>query len=316
MPENYDLLIERISSSAGVDKSEIEKRVEARRAKLSGLISKEGAAQIIAAELGVKFDNVQLKISELMGGMKKINVVAKIINIFPVRSFDKNGRSGKVANIIVADETGNVKVVLWDTNHIDLIEGGILKQGDSVEIVNASTREGEIHLSGFSELKKSARVIEGVKTDRNYVEKTIDGLQEGIGVSVRGVVVQVFTPRFFSVCPECGKKVNAETDGFSCVAHGRVSPKERALLNFIIDDGTESLRIVLFSDQLEKMISLEKLKDAMAFVDFKTDFLGTEFTVKGIVKRNSLFNILEMVGHDISKSDPELLIQCLDKKEL
>jgi len=314
MPENYELLIERISNSSGVDKSEIERRVEARRAKLSGLISKEGAAQIIAAELGVRFDNVQLKVSELMGGMKKVNLVAKIINIFPVRSFDKNGRKGKVANFIVADKTGNTKVVLWDTNHIDLIEKGEIKQGDVIEITNASTREGEIHLSGFSELKKSLQTIEEVKMEKNFSEKTIETLQEGSIASVRATVVQVFTPRFFSVCPECGKKANAEADGFSCIAHGRISPKERALLNFVLDDGTETIRVVLFSDQLEKLISMEKLKDGIAFVEFKTDFLGTEITVKGTVRRNILFNNLEMTGQEISRVDPELLVQQLENK--
>lgn len=313
MPENYDLLIDRIASSAGVDKLEIERRVEARRAKLSGLISKEGAAQIIAAELGVRFDNVQLKISELMGGMKRLNLVAKVINIFPVRSFNKNGRSGKVANLIVADQTGNVKVVLWDTNHIDLIENSIIKAGDVIEIENASTREGEIHLSGFSGLKKSSQEIEGVKTERNFAEKTIDSLQEGSGVSIRGVVVQVFTPRFFSVCPECGKKANAQADGFSCLEHGKISPKERALLNFVVDDGSDSLRVVLFSDQLEKLISMDKLKDGMAFVDFKTDFLGTEVMIKGVVRKNALFNTIELTGQDVSRVDPDLLVQQLEK---
>jgi ssDNA-binding replication factor A large subunit len=314
MPENYDLLLERISSSAGIDKAEIEKRVEARRAKLSGLISKEGAAQIIAAELGVKFDNVQLKISELMAGMKKVNVVGKVISIFPVRSFDKNGKSGKVANFMIADETGNSRVVLWDTNHISLIENEEIKQGDVVQITNASTREGEIHLSGFSDLKKSNVVIEGVvKTEKSFVEKTIENLQEGNNVSVRGVVVQVFTPRFFSVCPNCGKKVTADADGFLCVEHGKVLPTERALLNFVIDDGTESLRVVLFSDQLEKLISLEKLKDGLAFVDFKTDFLGTEVSIKGSVRKNALFNNLELTGNELVKVDPNILADSLEK---
>jgi len=313
MLENYDLLLERISSSAGLEKAEIEKRVEARRAKLSGLISKEGAAQIIAAELGVKFDNVQLKISELMAGMKKVNVLGKVISIFPVRSFNKNGKSGKVANFIIADETGNSRVVLWDTNHIDLIENGEIKQGDVVQITNASTREGEIHLSGFSELKKSDVVISGVKTERSFTEKTIDSLQEGNGVSVRGVVVQVFTPRFFSVCPNCGKKVVADAEGFSCAEHGKVSPTERALLNFVIDDGTDSLRVVLFSDQLEKLASLDKLKDGIAFVDFKTDLLGTEVIIKGIVKRNALFNNLELTGNELTKVDPNVLADSLEK---
>jgi ssDNA-binding replication factor A large subunit len=314
MPENYDLLLERISSSAGLDKAEVEKRVEARRAKLSGLISKEGAAQIIAAELGVKFDNVQLKISELMAGMKKVNVVGKVISIFPVRSFDKNGKSGKVANFIIADETGNSRVVLWDTNHIALIENGEIKQDDVVQITNASTREGEIHLSGFSEIKKSNQTISGVvKTEKNFAEKTIESLQEGNSVSVRGVVVQVFTPRFFSVCSSCGKKVVADAEGFVCAEHGKVNPTERALLNFVIDDGTDSLRVVLFSDQLEKLIPMEKLKDGLAFVDFKTDFLGTELSIKGTVRKNALFNNLELTGNEIIKVDPTVLSEMLEK---
>lgn len=314
MPENYDLLVDRISSSAGISRDEIIKRIEARRAKLSGLISKEGAAQIIAAELGVKFDNVQLKISELMAGMKKVNVVGKVISIFPVRSFDKNGKSGKVANFIIADETGNSRVVLWDTNHIDLIEKEEIKQGDVVQITNASTREGEIHLSGFSELKKSGVVIDGVKTEKSFSEKSIDSLQEGNSVSVRGAIVQIFTPRFFSVCSSCGKKVVVDSEGFSCAEHGRVTPSERALLNFIIDDGTDSLRVVLFSDQLEKLISLEKLKDNLAFVDFKTDLLGSEVMIRGSVRRNALFNNLELTGSDLTKVDPSVLVESLEKQ--
>ncbi len=313
MPENYDLLIDRIASSAGVDRNEILRKVEARRAKLSGLISKEGAAQIIAAELGVKFDNVQLKISELMAGMRKVNIFGKVINIFPVRSFNKNGRSGKVANLIVADETGNVRVVLWDTNHIDLIEKGDIKQGDVVEIINSAAREGEIHLSAFSELKKSSVEMVVVKTERNFIDKDIVDLHEGSGVSVRGVVVQVFMPRFFNVCPECGKKVNMEAEGFSCLEHGRVSPKEKALLNFVIDDGTETLRVVLFSDQLEKLISFEKLKDAVALIDFKTDLLGLEIFVKGVVKKNALFNNLELTCNELSRADPNILVESLEK---
>ena len=84
---NYDKIVEKISKSSGLEKEEIERRIEAKRAKLAGLISKEGAAQVIAAELGISFDNEKLKINELLSGMRKVNVVGKIINLFPVRSF-------------------------------------------------------------------------------------------------------------------------------------------------------------------------------------------------------------------------------------
>ena len=119
---NYNKILEKISLASGIDRDEIERRVEAKRAKLSGLISKEGASQVIAAELGISFDNEKLKLDELLPGMRKVNVVGKIVTLFPVREFNKNGREGKVTNMIIADETSNIKVVLWDTNHIELIE--------------------------------------------------------------------------------------------------------------------------------------------------------------------------------------------------
>src|SRR3989344_3222002 len=130
--ETYDLLVEKIAKLSGIEKEEVDKRVEAKKARLSGLISKEGAAQIIAAELGVSFENSLFKISELMPGIKKASVFGKVIRVFPVREFRKNNREGKVANIIVADETGNIRVVLWDTNHIALIEKKEISEGEVI----------------------------------------------------------------------------------------------------------------------------------------------------------------------------------------
>ena len=96
---NYEKLIERISNSAKISVEDIERKIEAKRAKLSGLISKEGAAQIVAAELGISFDNERMKISELVHAMKRVNVVGQITQIFPVREFKKNNREGKIGSL-------------------------------------------------------------------------------------------------------------------------------------------------------------------------------------------------------------------------
>ena len=312
--DNYEALVERIVISASLPKEEVERKIEARKAKLSGLISREGAAQIIAAELGVTFDNVQLKISELMPGMRKANFVGKVINVFPVREFERNGRPGKVANLIVADATGNLRVVLWDTNHIALIESGEIKQDSVIEIVNASMREGEAHLSGFSEIKLSTKEMGEVLTARQTQEKVLTELQAGQNVRVRGIVVQLFNPRFFNVCPECGKKVVAEVDGSVCQEHGKVQPKERALMNFVLDDGTENIRAVLFSEQIGKLIPEEDLKDLEKMKIFREDFMGTEYWLSGSVRKNQLFNNIEIIGSDLEKVDPTKIIETLEKK--
>ncbi|MEM4271924.1 MAG: replication factor A, partial [Candidatus Pacearchaeota archaeon] len=89
--DNYEKLVEKICKLSNLSKEEIERKVEAKKAKLSGLISKEGAAQIVAAELGLNLDKERLKISELAHGMRKANILGKIIDISPVRQFSKNG---------------------------------------------------------------------------------------------------------------------------------------------------------------------------------------------------------------------------------
>ena len=311
--QNYDLLVERISKASGLEKSEVERKIEAKKAKLSGLISKEGAAQIVAAELGISFENQDLKVNEIMPGMRKVNIVGKVINLFPVREFSKNGREGKVANFILADDTGSTRVVLWDMNHIVLIENETIKQGDVVEIKNASSRESEIHVSGFSEFKKSTTKMSDVKTTQAAEEACLVDVRQGQTIKVRGVVVQLFQPRFYMVCPECNKKVvKGEDEKFKCAEHGIVEPKKRAILNFVIDDGTESMRVVMFSDQIKTLIPEEDLEDEAKAAAFRDDFLGTEVFLTGKVNRNQLFNNLEIVANNVEKVDVEQLIEQLN----
>ncbi|MBT7102047.1 DUF2240 family protein [archaeon] len=310
--QNYDLLIERIATSAGIEKEEVERKVEAKKAKLSGLISKEGAAQIIAAELGINFEDQDLKIGELMAGMRKVNVVAKVINLFPVREYSKNGREGKVANFVIADDTGSTRVVLWDVNHIALIEDGTIKEGDVVEIKNGATRDMEIHLSGFSEIKKSSTVMDEIKTGAVTNEITLVEARQGQNVRIRGTVVQVFSPRFYHVCPECNKKALQEGEAYKCAEHGVITPKDKAILNFVLDDGTETMRIVMFSDQIALVVPEEDLKDEAKALAFRDDFIGTEIYLSGNVKTNNFFNNLEIIASGVEKVDVENLIKELD----
>ena len=306
--QNYDMLVDRIVKGAGLDRDEVERKIEAKKAKLSGLISKEGAAQIIAAELNVSFENQDSKVGELMPGMRKVNIVGKVVNLFPVREFSKNGREGKVANFVLADDTGSTRVVLWDVNHIALIEDGTIKEGDVVDIKSGATRDGEIHLSGFSEIKKSDVVMGEVKNEAIVKEGSLGEARQGQNIKVRGTVVQIFQPRFYSVCPNCNKKVVDEGGEFKCVEHGKIVPKERAILNFVLDDGTETMRVVVFSDQINILIPEMDLKDETKALAFRDDFMGSEIYLSGRVQRNKLFDNLEIVASGVEKVDVEELI--------
>jgi ssDNA-binding replication factor A large subunit len=248
-----------------------------------------------------------------MSGMRKVNVVGKIINLFPVREYSKNGREGKVANFVIADDTGSTRVVLWDVNHIALIEDGTIKEGDVVEIRNGATRDMEIHLSGFSELKKSATVMDDVKTGAVTADVSLAEAKQGQSVRVRGSVVQVFQPRFYKVCSNCNRKAVQEGEVYKCRDHGVVTPGDRAILNFVLDDGTETMRVVMFSDQIKLVVPEEDLHDEAKAVAFRDDFIGTEIYLSGNVKKNQMFENLEIVASGVEKVDVEKLISELDK---
>jgi len=309
MEGNYERLIKLISEGAGVSIDEIERKIEAKQAKLSGLISKEGAAQVIAAELGVNFDKQLIKINQIVPSMKKINIVGKIINLFPVREYNKNGRSGRIGSFILADETSNVRTVMWDENHIDLIVKGEIKQDVVVEISNASVRNGELHLTSFSEIKPCEKIIEKVITEKLVYNKKISEFNINDSVSTRAFIVQMFAPRFFEVCPECRKKV---TEG-QCAEHGFVNSDKRALINFVADDGSDSIRVVMFSDQIEKIMSKEELESPELFSIKRNDLLGKEMILTGIVRKNQMFNNEEFILSDIKEIDIDELIKELEK---
>lgn len=309
---NYERILEKISKTSGIGKDEIERRVEAKRAKLSGLISKEGAAQVVASELGISFENEKLKINELLPGMRKVNTIGKVINIFPVRTFKtKKGEESKVVNFWIADETSNVKVVLWDTNHIGMIEQGKIAEGTVVEISNGSMRDNEIHLGSFSEIKPSSEILEEVKTEKIFRKKNISDFKIGDNTSARAFILQVFEPRFFYVCHECNKKAVQEGETFSCEKHGKIIPEKRAVSNLVLDDGTDSIRAVLFHEALLKL-GFSQLEDPGKFAEKKENFLGKEMLFTGNVRNNSFFNTKEFIIEDIKEAEPDSIIDELE----
>ncbi|MBW6442609.1 DUF2240 family protein [Patescibacteria group bacterium] len=310
---NYERIVEKISNISGIKKEEIEEKIKEKRSKLSGLISKEGAAQVIASELGVSFEDEILKLGELLPGMRNVKVLGKVLNISPVRSFKtKRGDESKVVNLWIADDSSNVRVVLWDTNHVALIEKGDIKDGTVIEIKNGSMRDNEIHLGNFSEINVSKETIEDIVTKKVFKEKEIVNFLKGESVSVRAFVVQAFEPKFFNVCPECKKKVEKEGDIFHCNTHGKVVPEKRAILTLVLDDGTESIRAVLFQEPLNKL-GITDFEDLEKLSKQKGDLLGKEMIFSGNIKLNNFFNNLEIIVEDVNEVDMEETINKLEK---
>ena len=82
-------------------------------------------------------------INELQARQGNVDVVAEVIEVGEPREFSKFGRTGKVANAKIKDETGEVKLTLWN-EQVDQV-----KVGQKVHLTNGWVGEyqGELQLS-------------------------------------------------------------------------------------------------------------------------------------------------------------------------
>ena len=111
-----ETIIEKISANTDLSPSDVRAKIDTKLKQLSGLISEEGAAHIVANELGVKVlaDPGNLKIKDILPGMRNVNIAGKVINVYEIREFNTPNRSGKVGSFLIGDETGSLRIVCWN----------------------------------------------------------------------------------------------------------------------------------------------------------------------------------------------------------
>ncbi|MBI4154803.1 DNA-binding protein [Candidatus Woesearchaeota archaeon] len=71
-----------------------------------------------------------MNISELKERQGNVDITVKVKDIGEVREFNKFGKIGRVANATVSDDSGDIKLTLWNED-IDKI-----KVGDTLKLTN------------------------------------------------------------------------------------------------------------------------------------------------------------------------------------
>lgn len=307
----YEEIISKIKEKTGKSNEEIDFLVKEKLKKLSDLISKEGAAHIVANELKVKIiDKIsgRLKIKNLVAGMGSMDVLGKIIDIYPVREFKTAKREGRIASLLLGDDTGSSRVVIWDNLLIKQAEDNIQKDM-VIEVKNAYVKDNngfkEIHMGNRSSFNLDCDEEVEVNLSRDRELKKISDLAPNDNVKIIGTIVQVFEPRFYEGCIECKKKVELSDGNYKCPVHGNTEMREIPILNVFLDDGSDSIRAVLFDENAKKLV-----KDIKGnFEDLKNELMGKQVEITGNIKKNEMFDRLEIFTNKIGDVDPERLAE-------
>jgi len=92
-----------------------------------------------------------MNVSELNEGVGDVSLEAEVVGVGDVREFNKYGRVLKVANVDIKDESGTIKLTLWNDNISKV------KVGDKIKIekgyVNSFQGALQVTLGKFGTLE-------------------------------------------------------------------------------------------------------------------------------------------------------------------
>jgi len=312
-------IVEMIVKKAGLTKEEVLEKIEEKYEELSGLVTKEGAAYIVARSFGVELPSAVrgLQMKNILPGMRNLNIVGRVFRISPINEFVRSdGQPGKVANVYIGDNTYYVKVPLWN-EQTSMVSEGLIKVGDVVQLVNGMAKESifgdiEIVLGKYGSIRSlegdfdimSVQELEarffGNSVKRVRIAETTQGKCE-----IRGIVVQVFKGKYvFEVCPVCSSTL----ENSKCSEHGLVKPVHALVISTIVDDGSDNIRAVFFRSNAERLVgaSAEDIfnLDLEKRFEIAEKILGRELVLVGRVRKNIRFDRLEFFVDDFKDLDP------------
>jgi len=215
------------------------------RAKIEGagrLLTEEGATFMVANEFGIDLSNgnvvgTGMKVKNLIIGANDATIVGVVSAMSPPKSFvRRDGVEGQVARLVVSDDKGSVRVVLWNEK-TSIISQGTVSLNQTVRISHGYVRAG---LTGDPELNLGRRGTVVVLSSTSAFEpvtplsslKKIHDLREGdYFVNFVGVV-----------------------KGFSQVSSfKRANGMQGQVMRVRLADDTGRVRVVLWDDQVNSV---------------------------------------------------------------
>ena len=320
MDLSYEQIVDLIVKDTKLDKNVVLTKIDDKVSELEGLVSKEGAAHIVANELSVSIVSVDagsdfVEIKNLVGGLRNVIVVGRVVDVYPVNSFKKGEREGRVGGLLLGDGTGLTRVVFWN-DQVGLLEN--IKEGDVLKVINAYVKENkfgrlELHVSYRSKVRINpgdvdvSSIPSQSRISKSFKNIDVVELVEGENVRVSGMIVQVFKKNvFFTVCPDCSKSVKPENGVYMCSEHGKVEPVRKVFLTYVIDDGTGNVRVVSFGRDAEKIIGAatdevinvanENEDNSYPVEYFNNNIIGKEVIILGKGFMNSFSNSVEIIS--------------------
>ncbi len=237
------IIKEILSRRPEILREEVLERLEKEKRKTGGLISDMTLLRMIAAEFGVEILQGEaltptLSIEDLIPSLSDATVVGRVVAVFPPRTF-KGDKSGKFASLLVADESGILRVVLWN-DKASIIESGEIKVEQIARFSHGYTREDrsgrvELHIGDKGEIEINPKEVDAkdYPTISRFTTKIreITQAHKNKKVNVVGKVRELFSVSIFR----------------------RQDSSSGKVMRFILFDETGEMPVVAWNEKVDEL---------------------------------------------------------------
>jgi replication factor A1 len=189
-----DLMAKILAQRKDLTREQIENLIQEKKSEAHDLLSEQGAARLVAEELLVDTEPVAaiptMMIRDLVAGLNDVTLTGKVVASEPLKDFVRqNGSAGRVAKIVISDETGKIGCAIWDDKADLIVKHGDLT-GRLVTVRHGYTRAG---LAGEVQLNAGERseitiAAEGGTLDAGKITSIAEMKEAAIELHVLGVV--------------------------------------------------------------------------------------------------------------------------------
>lgn len=151
---DVEQLFKKVVLETGKPEKEIKARMQERKEKTHGLLSDYGALYAVAKEYGIDLNESETQTVELskLKPSATANVVGRVKTVYSEREFArKDGSKGRFASAVIADASGESRVVLWDQNTTVVSR---LRVGDVLLVKNGFVKDNrgqiEVHAGSLT----------------------------------------------------------------------------------------------------------------------------------------------------------------------
>ena len=243
------------------------------------------------------------KIEDLDEDEEDTIIIGRVIELYDMRQFDRdNGDTGYVRNIEIADDTGAVKVVLWDNDAKRELEMGqaIKLQNPRLTLDMDNQLQATVS-SATTILDPSEKELENLPSQEElmesiFVAKPIESLlEDDTNVHITATIKEVFTDRILlKKCPNCHENVEESEDEYICdnCGHTFDEPDYTLMIPTRVEDDTGEIPVTFFGNLAEQLIDIDKdqiislVNEGLGIEDKLQDLVGITIEIIANVSFN------------------------------